>query len=147
MTDDPWSRRRVLRKPVMTAVSVLTMAVMGTLCLAGVLTAPTDVAMIFLAGLAFAVVAIWRLSVLGVVMDHSGVTVRNVFRNIQLDWSQIVTAERPRGYGLRELGVRLVLADGRVIRCTGLQPGNLEPLSASDRFVDILTEALEEHLR
>lgn len=138
--------RRVLRKPALAAFSVVFLAVPGSVCLVLLLSGPFGLwAIVSLAGLAFTLFMMWRVSVLGVVLDHDGVTVRNYFRSIRLDWSQIVAVEPPRGRGLAETGVRLVRADGSVVRCVGLQPGNAEPLSASDRFVHALAAAVREH--
>jgi hypothetical protein len=75
MPDDPALSRRLLRKPVVAMVNIVTCAVTGAFFLAGV----------------------------------------------------------------------LALTDGTVVRCVGLQPGNLERLSASDRFVETLNAAIRAH--
>jgi len=117
------AEREVLRRPWQIAFGML-LLVFGELVYLAVIVSMAVNSPPFWAGIVpFAVVAVVmalgmiRQLRLAVVMDDSGVTVRNYFRTFRIIWSEIAGVTVRRAF---TPVVRLNLVDGRHIRCTAV---------------------------
>lgn len=121
-----------LKRPISRAVVVMCLLAWALILLAGATTGGAETTpspiqrVLCVAALLPTLWAVYRCSRMEIVASPQGLTIRNLFRNHEIAWTEIQDLNDPPRYGaLRRPGMRVVLADGTIVSATLLALGQL----------------------